>query len=549
MAEFKARFLGALKRIKILLKCQIAQKYKFATSTKKTIINLLFKVVIAVLIVLGMQKIMSYFNFVTNFEFDKHFLAFIILIFFIISIISSFSNITSQLFNGTDNEFLFAMPVKSEEVFISKLLLVIFNEIRSSFLVFLPIFIGFGLGVNSCYFGVNFPVTINYYIISVFMCLIIPFISIAIATLLAIPIRLYKNLIKNNTVLVILNFTVIFAVGFFLFNMLVTVIINAMNFLTQINVLAQKLSSFLYNFSRNTVVFKFISNAFAGNYLRVLLLIGIAIVLFVIAYLVIKPLYFKMVLGQSSHRKRVFRFKEQKVNSPRLTVFKKDFSMLFGNGGDFFKYFALIIILPFILILINRIFTINDISLKGTYLIVATNILIISMFTGMSCSYVASALTMEGSNFYIFQTTPVSSKWQLLSKFIINFSVNLMVIIACGIILAFNGKIPVGNIFLIISVCAFVNFGHLCYSLRKELAKPMIDWYDKSETNMHKNLSHCISRGLLLGVIIGAFAFKFYLIAPSRAWFELLLMGLVYAVYQVVTLLKRKNYLLKQINK
>ena len=98
-------------------------------------------------------------------------------------------------------------------------------------------------------------------------------------------------------------------------------------------------------------------------------------------------------------------------------------------------------------------------------------------------------------------------------------------------------------------VCLFVNIGFLCYTLTVELQKPMIDWHDKSEVSAHKNVSKCSLRGLLVGLITGAFAFKFYLIAPQRAWFELLLLAVIFASYNIYMLIRKQNYLIKQINK
>ena len=548
MKNFFQSIWDSIKRIKILVKLQFMQKYKFATSVKKLIFTSLFTILISVAIVFALKAAMQYFNFVTAFAYDENVLGFILFIFFVISLISALTATISQIYNSTDNEFLFATPVKAEEVFISKLLIVIFKEFFSSLFIFLPILIGFGVGASNSVFGLSMTITYNYYIVMVFISIIIPLLAVALAVLISIPIYLSSQFLKLYTSTKFISLIVLFALGIFAFNWFVDVVISGLNYLSQLPVLATKLSVFLFNFSKNTVVFKLLANMFNGQYLYLFLAFVIALVLFVLAYIAIKPLYFKIVLSPSRAKYRKKRNK-LKQNKPTQSIIKKDLNMLFSSGGDFFKYFATAIIVPFFLIVLNKIFGINEISLNGTYMILATNILMIAMFTCMNCSYTASSLTIEGSNFYIMQTTPISLKKQLYSKLLINFVINVIIILACCLIMYFTTPVKFAWTILAFFVTLLANFGFLCHTLQVEMQKPMIDWHDKAEITSHKNVSKCTLRGLLIGIVLGAFAFKFYLIAPQRAWFELLILAFLFAVYNVYTLLRRQNYLLKQINK
>ena len=171
------------------------------------------------------------------------------------------------------------------------------------------------------------------------------------------------------------------------------------------------------------------------------------------------------------------------------------------------------------------------------------------MFTCMNCSYTATSLTMEGANFYIMQTTPVSLKKQLYSKLLINLIINGIIILSSCLTMYFTTPVKFGWTVLAFFVCLLVNVGFLCYTLTVELQNPMIDWHDKSEITSHKNTTKCSLMGLLTGLITGAFAFKFYLIAPQRAWFELLILAGVFAGYNIYLLIRKQNYLIKQINK
>ena len=135
------------------------------------------------------------------------------------------------------------------------------------------------------------------------------------------------------------------------------------------------------------------------------------------------------------------------------------------------------------------------------------------------------------------------------SGFYLFFVINFIIILACCLIMYFTTPVKFAWTILAFFVTLLANFGFLCHTLQVEMQKPMIDWHDKAEITSHKNVSKCTLRGLLIGIVLGAFAFKFYLIAPQRAWFELLILAFLFAVYNVYTLLRRQNYLLKQINK
>ncbi len=547
----KNPFFSALHRIKMLIKLQMAQKYTYAINKTKFIINLVVRLLFAVATVFIISYVMKYFNFSVGLTYDKDFLAFIIFLFFITELFSAIFNTRSQLFKSTDNEFLFATPVKNEEVFISKLFFVIYNEVLSSLFILLPVLIGFKFGADGCYVGLNFISTGNYYFFAIMLTLLLPLIAVGLAVLISIPYNLYKNAISGNTVLVILDYSVLFGIAILLFQFIIKAVLNVMKYLQQSAVIAKNIKLFLLKFADRTFIFRWTSLMFMnyGSAIRLLIIVLVAVALMVLGYFAMRPLYFKMCLGQSNGKTKSQQGKKVEVNSPQKSIMKKDISMLVENGGDFTKYFSLAFVMPFILVLINQIFTVNEISLKGKFLMLATNILVISMFTCMNSSYISSALTMEGPNYYIFQTTPVSAKKQLFSKFMINFIVNAFVILVACMIMLISGKLKLSWIIFAFICCSLVSFGYLCYALRCELAKPMIDWYDKAETNSHKNVSHCTLYGLLTGLITGIFAFKFFILAPKRAWFELVILTLVFAVYNVIILLKRQNYLLKQINR
>ena len=217
MSKFFSSIMQSFKRISLLLKLQFVQKYKYASSIKRLIIKNVISVAISVILVFALKFIMNYFNFLTSFSYNENVLGFILMIFFAISILSSLFNVFSQIYKSTDNEFLFATPVKSEEVFVSKLLIVIYQEFTSSLFIFLPVLIAFGLGAGSSMFGQSMTIGVNYYVVTVLICMLIPFISVAVGVLLSIPLYFIASFASKYTLTKFSTIIAVFGFGLWFF--------------------------------------------------------------------------------------------------------------------------------------------------------------------------------------------------------------------------------------------------------------------------------------------------------------------------------------------
>ena len=420
-----ASFKKSIRRITLLVKLQISQKYKHATGLKQLVFSLMIKFGIAAVIVYALNFLMRYTNFISGITYNENILSLILLVFLVISVISALSSTITQIFKSTDNEFLFSLHTRPEEVFISKILIVLSKEVISSLFMVLPILIGYGLGMGNAILSSVTIVDTSYYVAITGFAIVMPLITVSLAILISIPINYMMEYIRKNLILKLVFYGLLFSVIFLGFIYVLNNFIDNLNFITNLRLIALKLEVFAYNFSDKIAVIKEISKyIIAGNFGCVMLLLLTGVVLSIIAYLVIKPIYFSIVINSrsSSYKKGKG---INKYHSPYSAIIKKDLHILFDNGGDFTKYFLLAVVVPFFLIIVNKIFSINEISIMGQYMVVAINIMIMTIFTCMNCSYVASALTAEGQNFYLFKTTPSQVSCQLSSKLIINFVVNL----------------------------------------------------------------------------------------------------------------------------
>ena len=129
-----------------LLKLQIDNKTDLLkTASPKTMASAIFRnIVVLLLITLAFNfALAKIFN--VGFIINKEFLTLVLLITQMISVAFAVGNVINTLYLCKDNEMLVCLPVKPNQLFVSKLLMIYINELAMNTKITLPLFLTLGM--------------------------------------------------------------------------------------------------------------------------------------------------------------------------------------------------------------------------------------------------------------------------------------------------------------------------------------------------------------------------------------------------------------------
>lgn len=242
--------------------------------------------------------------------------------FYFIFILNTFScvlKLTNSLYFSEDNQVLIAYPVKGNTIFLSKLVVYYVLEIVKNFTFLVPLFLAYGI-LNA------FP--FYFYPWLIFCFFFLALLPVAVGSLLSIPVMYIKAFMRKfQIVQTIVILLLLFGITVFIFwavNLLPADLQIASrwadDYFPAINKFTQSLEVYLkplvylsglligyHSGMNNNPRVLSIVNGDTGFIL--LALVGIIILLIVLAYLIVRPLYFRMASKQFEYQKKTISHK------------------------------------------------------------------------------------------------------------------------------------------------------------------------------------------------------------------------------------------------
>ena len=119
----------SVKRLKVLINLQLDKKSKFKAheSIKKKVAYVFIRLLLAIIVTAVCYFGLFFFQSIMSLNVNQSLLLFVIGFTQIISIIAAMLTLTNQLYLSKDNAILFNFPVKTNEIFISKLIVFYIN--------------------------------------------------------------------------------------------------------------------------------------------------------------------------------------------------------------------------------------------------------------------------------------------------------------------------------------------------------------------------------------------------------------------------------------
>lgn len=495
----------------------IKNRKKAITKTILSIVKFAVVVAVCYIILFISQKLLGLFDLGQTPQVMTLVLSLILLL----TTISCTAGICNMLFFADDNRVLATFPVSSNVLFISKLLVYYFYELIRSFSLLIPLLIAFGMTIYPKY------ITIAYFFVIIPVVVFITALPVLLGAFFSVPAMYLTRLIKRIPAIGGVLFFAITGFIIYLFISFIGILPDKIVLENLMPKLSPYIDEFLYNFSIDNffvrdIVALLIGENVPKSYLYVIngttfaklgLIVGIEILLFAFVMLVVKLFFFAMMRKNFEFARKVLLKKHSNIRFGKYFTFVvKEWKISLRDFKFMFNYFSVYVAVPFMLLLLNIVFSRLDKDLTGNYLSYAFNLLILLLTMLSSNALIAKAFSREGRAAYIKKTKPIKVILPLTAKFLPNIFFGSLSILASMIIIGVYGRMAFGESALFYFGVLFVFLSHLFVSASLDLMNPQNEQYATSgevENNKNESVSTLIAfAGSLVIALFSFFLFR-----------------------------------------
>ncbi len=500
------------------------QKILGSTSTilKFMIITALTYVVLYVFVVLRI--------FSLTFSPPIELLSTVFIVMQILAAISCTRGLLTSLYFSGDNQILLTLPVKSNQVFLSKMVIYYVNELKRNTNFLLPIFVAFGL--ISDY-------SLLYYPALVVLFLFISLIPVLIGVVLSVPLLFITIQFRKNPIIQSITYISIIVILFtsltYLINQIpenLDIVGNYGKYFWSIQELLINVTSTFPRFDSIVRILTDVGLQVSHSSISETFIVKFGILVFVLSvfaavlYFAVKPLFFRMVTKPFEFKgKKSGKSKSNKVHSQLFTSVKKQIILKLRSPDQLIQSIMIIFTLPLAILLLNTLYAAMNTRILGNYMTISFNILIILLILLTSNERTASSLSRDGDAIHQLKTTPVNVYSTVISKFSINLFVSFVSLTLTTIVLTTMADLPLNQAWSVTTIAFLISIAHILWSVEMDILNPQYRFY-KGGTHQSSNPNQNKSVGIafLLSFFLAFWTFFLLLENESVAWIKLIVL-------------------------
>lgn len=553
-----------MKKLKALVLMQIRDKLDFSWLKDKkkriqTIVLSIVKFLVTAFLSFVLLFITQFFNVFFYSEIIDVMVVFYVLM-FVFSTISCLVGLLKSLYLAEDNKVLTTFPVSGGTLFFSKLIVYYFYELRKSLDLLVPVTLAFLILAFN-----NSIISIAPFFWMWIPLLFIILLPVLVASFLSIPALYIDRFLKKFPIVEVIILLILLGLGIYGIVYLINLIPEDINLLNNWQLIRDAIHKFLVEFNKYSQPLCHLVYMITGNYrlgslnyqlgstsfmaFGVLLLIIIALI--VLAYLIIKPIFFNMLTKSFEFDKNlVDKEIENKVHKPFITFVNKEFKINFRTVEFSGNYLITYIVIPVLILLLNNLFGAMSTKLSGIIMTYAFNILLILLPLLASNSMIATLYSKEGRAGYIKKTKPINPFTPLVSKLLFNLIFSIpSIVISVAIFTSFSHLNVWLGIMLSLAIL-LIQYGHIFYSATLDIMNPQNEQYatiGEEISNPNENKSTIMAFVISFAVALVSYALFNESSAETGSFLlatiKILLIAIAYfAISLTMFLLKVKAY-------
>ena len=399
----------------------------------------------------------------------------------VLSVFSCTVRLTKAMYFSHDNAVLLTLPCKPLQVYLSKLIIFFFFEVRKNFAFIVPLFIGYFIA--SSYGWYFYPWLLICY-------LFISMLTVSIAALLSVPAMWISGVFRQRAWLrVIVAVACVGAAVAALFYGISLIPTNLdlrsdwPNMMWSIrNALSVYASRFsvLYNLTRlmlGEIVGFDLVLPIGRTALRFAILLASVLVVFALGVLLVKPLFYTMASKPFEYLKKQVKPKKNKKLSPGFSAFYNELLKVFKNSTRMFSNVAITVSIPILVFFLNKVFYAMNTKEFGDYMVIAFNVLIILLIALNANTYAASIYSRDGRSAYLIKVQPTPSAFLLVAKLLPNTLFCLVSFVITFFILLISTALTVTDALLMMLGVLFIYLAHLLFCAQSDIMNPQTEIY------------------------------------------------------------------------
>ena len=462
--------------------------------SKKTLIQSIvfgvLKFLLVVAIAFAVLFALSYVGFISKYQDVLPLFTMFLSVITFLSLCSSTYNLTKSLYLADDNKVLITFPVNANKLFFSKLFVYFFYELKKSFLLLIPGVFGFLLFETIGFKGRELSaLTLLWMIIPIILLVVI---QVLLSAVISIPFMYVYRLFKRNQIFDLIVVTLAVSAFIFAVVKLINLIPEDIDLDRQWPSMVNGFENFIIAFDKYAYPINLYSRVFFGEssssgfhyqlvgmtFLKTLIAIGVIGLLTLFAFLLIRPVYFKMIYKTFEFDKNPQLAAKKNVKHKKYVTFaNKEFKLSFRDFDISGSYIAIYIIVPILLFFMDRVISAISTSMRGNNIAIAVNALLTILPLLASNSTIATLYSKEGRTAYLTKSNPVNPFIPLTSKLLFNLLFCVPSIIACAIIFAnFSGLGVLIAVLFSVSVL-LIQYAHIFYSAAQDIMNPQNEVY------------------------------------------------------------------------
>lgn len=501
--------------IKTLLRLELRSRFgsRVETPVKTQIgraLNILFTLIVYAILVTGIYYLAE--MFIVRSELRFEFLVFATIFTMGVATIVAIGNVVKNLYMSGDNELLLRFPVSGAEILIAKSIYCFLHNLVINAMLTLPFYIIFGVVTRA---------GAGYYFASIGVMLLSVLLPYFLANLVAIPVMMATNFVKNQFLLVLIILIGVLCAGFILY---MTALKSILTYLSeeQLGLFSGEMIARYGEIASKCYPFKWYAMLLAGGSagyagkdigLAFLYIFLMTAAVGVGAYLVTVKFYYKTILHGIETEKVSF---HRKTPNMRRSVFgtllHREFYLILRSFNYSFQYLAMAVAAPVMVYYCNDLASTMGKDTVGAAIVPGLTLMVIIIFVAIIVSFASTSVSREGSAFYHTKIIPVSYTAQVSVKLFLYALVGTAsVVLSCIVVGAAFGTEKAGNLLTPLDVGCIFAISEMtvlsltCLAIWADVRSPIFNVVGDGElVSANKNIAVSLLVGILVAVIYGA---------------------------------------------
>lgn len=436
--------------------------------------------------------------------------------FTIIEIMAIFSctvGLTKTLYMTADNKVLLTLPVSASEIFTSKLILYFIFEVKRNIFFTLPMFVAYGIVTGAIWL---------YYPWLMICFVFISLLPVLLGAVLSIPSLYIATFVSRYKWLQALIAIAVCAVITFILVKIINAIPTNINILGQWGSIFTSIQNFLNTFCKFAYPFYMLTIMIVGGTLRIAhynlfgidtLIIFVALLfvlatLFVVSFLVAKPLFFKMASKQFEFEKMVVPPKKNRLHSPFISPYSEVLKMIFRDTNQIVSYAVQLVLPALALLLLNKIYAAMNTSYVGGVMTKTFNLLVLLVISLAFNAKYATIYSQEAQARNILKTRPQLPLNFLFSRLFFRAIIAVCSVVVASVIYSNIARLSITSTILFSLIGSCITVAHLLWSAELDVMNSQADQY--STIGVDYNNPNETKATIIAFVLAVLFTFFFY---------------------------------------